>query len=161
MTKNFYRCSSHGHHGSKHRELVQHAHLTWIARIHSHTYMKSTQLQPRGAKLQLSYYRIWNGILIIFPFAVAPLCFSWSATVVRASPRRTLDQQRQSLRLPTWRYRGWSFATWKSSRASSYQPLNAWYAISPCLIPTPSRLHRNNNVWITYRILRTTRRFVL
>ena len=38
--------------------------LTWIARIHSHT-LTSTQLQPRGAKRQLSYYGIWNGCFIL------------------------------------------------------------------------------------------------
>ena len=37
IMKNFNRCDSHGHHGSKHRELAQRT-LTWISRIHSHTY---------------------------------------------------------------------------------------------------------------------------
>ena len=38
---NFTRRSSRGHHGSKRRELAQHAHSTWIApRIfHSRTYI--------------------------------------------------------------------------------------------------------------------------
>ena len=55
--KNFNtRSSSHGHHGSKRHELVQHAYSRWShAFTHSHT-LTSTQLQPRGAKRQLSYY---------------------------------------------------------------------------------------------------------
>ena len=40
IMKNFSRHSSHGHHGSKRRKVAQHA-LTWIARIHSHTYIKT------------------------------------------------------------------------------------------------------------------------
>ena len=40
MMKNLNRRDSHGHHGSKRRELVQHAH-TWITRIHSHTYINT------------------------------------------------------------------------------------------------------------------------
>ena len=36
---NFNRLSSHGHHGSKRRELTQHATLTWIARTHSLTHL--------------------------------------------------------------------------------------------------------------------------
>ena len=34
---------------------------TLVDRTHSLTHLTSTQLQPRGAKRQLSYYRIWNG----------------------------------------------------------------------------------------------------
>ena len=57
--KNFNGRSSHGHHGSKLRELVQHAHSTWIARIHSHTYINHhSYLQPRCAKRQLCYYGV-------------------------------------------------------------------------------------------------------
>ena len=41
-----------GHHGATRT-------LTWIARIHSHTFT-STQLQPRCAKRQLSCYMLWN-----------------------------------------------------------------------------------------------------
>ena len=40
VMKNFNRRSSHGHHGSKRHELAPHA-LTWIAHIHSHTYMNT------------------------------------------------------------------------------------------------------------------------
>ena len=45
--------TTHGHHG---RELAQHAHSREIARTHAHT-VTSTQLQPRCAKRQFSYYR--------------------------------------------------------------------------------------------------------
>ena len=44
---NFNRRNSHGHHGSKHRELAQHAFTRTLT---------STQLQPRGAKRQLSFF---------------------------------------------------------------------------------------------------------
>ena len=45
--KNFNRRSSHGHHGSKYRELAPHAHSRGShAFIHTLT---SAQLQPRGA----------------------------------------------------------------------------------------------------------------
>ena len=38
IAKNFNRRNSHGHLGSKRRELAQHAHsLPWIARFHLHT----------------------------------------------------------------------------------------------------------------------------
>ena len=50
--KNFNRRSSHGHHGSKRRELAQHAHSRGS---HSLTHFISTQLQPRGTRRQLSY----------------------------------------------------------------------------------------------------------
>ena len=56
--KNFNRPCSHGHHGSKRRKLVQHAHSCGSHAI-AHT-LTSTQLQPRCAKRQLSYYRIWR-----------------------------------------------------------------------------------------------------
>jgi hypothetical protein len=59
--KNFNRRNSHGHHGSKRRELAQHAHSRG-SHAFTHT-LTSTQLQPRGAKRQLSYYRIWNRFL--------------------------------------------------------------------------------------------------
>ena len=52
--KNFNRCSSHCHHGSKCCELVQHVHSCG-SHAFTHT-LTSTQLQPRGAKRQLSYY---------------------------------------------------------------------------------------------------------
>ena len=53
MKKNFNTRDSHGHHGSRRRELAQHAH--WH-RSHTFTHtLTSTQLQPRGAKRQLSY----------------------------------------------------------------------------------------------------------
>ena len=56
--KNFNRRSSHGHHGSKRRELAPHAHSRGsYAFTHTPT---STQLRPRCAKRQLSYYIIWN-----------------------------------------------------------------------------------------------------
>ena len=58
--KNFNTRSSHGHHGSKRRELAQHAHSR---RSHALTHtLAPTQLQPRYAKCQLSYYIIWNQI---------------------------------------------------------------------------------------------------
>ena len=49
---------------SKRRELAQHAHSRG-----PHTFTRSvisTQLQPRCAKRQLSYYRIWNQFFILF-----------------------------------------------------------------------------------------------
>ena len=52
--KNFNRRSSRGNHGSKRRELVQHTHSRG-SHAFTHT-LTSTQLQPRGAKRQLSYY---------------------------------------------------------------------------------------------------------
>ena len=54
IMKNFNRCSSHGHHGSKLRDLVQYAH-SHGSHAFTHTFT-STQLQPCGAKRQLSYY---------------------------------------------------------------------------------------------------------
>ena len=71
--KNFNRCSSHGDHSSKHRELSQHPHSCGShAFTHTHT---STQLQPRTStqlhlqpccvKHQLSYYIIWNQTFIL------------------------------------------------------------------------------------------------
>ena len=50
--KNFNRHSSHGDHGSKHGELAQHA-LTWIARIHSHTYINTVSTTLCEAPAQL------------------------------------------------------------------------------------------------------------
>ena len=59
--KNFNKHSSHGHHGSKRRNMLeQHA--------GSHTFthiLTSTQLQPLCAKHKLAYYRIWNQIFIL------------------------------------------------------------------------------------------------
>ena len=52
--KNFNRHDSHGHHGSKRHELAQHAH-SHGSQAFTHT-LTSTQLQPLGAKRQLSYY---------------------------------------------------------------------------------------------------------
>ena len=52
--KNFHRRDSYGHHGSKRLELTQHVHPHG-----SHAFTRvltSTQLQPRGAKCQISYY---------------------------------------------------------------------------------------------------------
>ena len=61
MKKNFNRRSSHGHCGSKRRELArQHAHSRGSHTI-AHA-LTSTQLQPLCAKRHLSYYSIWNGI---------------------------------------------------------------------------------------------------
>ena len=59
IMKNFNRRNSHSHHGSKRLELAQHAHTF------THTLI-STQLQPRCAKRQLGYYKIWNQIFILF-----------------------------------------------------------------------------------------------
>ena len=47
--KNFNRRDVHGHHGSKCRELAQHAH-SHISHAFTHT-LTSTQLQPCGAQL--------------------------------------------------------------------------------------------------------------
>ena len=63
IMKNFNRRNSHGHHGSKCRELAQHAHSSG-SHAFTHT-LSPTQLQPSGAKHQLSYYRIWNQIFIL------------------------------------------------------------------------------------------------
>ena len=57
------RRSSHGNHGSERRELAQHARSRG-SHAFTHT-LTSTQLQPLGAKRQLSYYRIWNRMLIL------------------------------------------------------------------------------------------------
>ena len=61
IMKNCNRHSSHGHHGSKRRELAQHAHSRG-SHAFTHT-PTSTQLQRHCAKRQLSYYRIWNQVL--------------------------------------------------------------------------------------------------
>ena len=55
IIKNFNRRNSHGHHGSKHRELAQHAH-SHGSHAFTHTHFTSAQLQPRGVKYQLSHY---------------------------------------------------------------------------------------------------------
>ena len=47
--------NSHGHHGSTHRELVQHT-LTWIAHIQSHTYI-NTRITCCEAPAQLLFFR--------------------------------------------------------------------------------------------------------
>ena len=53
IMKNFNRRDSHGHHGSKRRELAQHTHSCGS---HAFTHARtSTQLQPCGVKHQLSY----------------------------------------------------------------------------------------------------------
>ena len=58
IMKNFNRHNSHDRHGSKRRDLAQHAYSRGSqAFIHTLTL---TQLQPRGAKRQLGYYIIWN-----------------------------------------------------------------------------------------------------
>ena len=49
IMKNF---NGHGHHGSKRSKLVQHA-LTWIARIHSHTYINTVTTTWCEAPAQL------------------------------------------------------------------------------------------------------------
>ena len=54
MMKNCNRRDSHCKHGSKRRELTQHAHSHGSHAL-THT-LTTTQLQPRGAKRQLSYY---------------------------------------------------------------------------------------------------------
>ena len=57
------RSSSHGHHGSMCHKLAQHAHSRG-----SHAFTctpTSTHFQPRCAKRQLSYYRIWIWILLL------------------------------------------------------------------------------------------------
>ena len=56
IMKNFNRRSSHGHQGSKRRELAQHATLTWVARIHSHTLHQHSYNDHGCGKCQLSYY---------------------------------------------------------------------------------------------------------
>ena len=67
--KNFRR-DSHGHHGSKCCKLAQHAHshgshtCTHTLTIHQHS-----ELPPRGAKRQLSYY------LLAFSACLVCLCF--------------------------------------------------------------------------------------
>ena len=61
IMKNFNRCSSHDHHGSKRCKLAQHAH-SHGSHAFTHTLI-STQLQPRCAKRQVSYYGIWNQFL--------------------------------------------------------------------------------------------------
>ena len=60
--KSFNRLSSHGQNGSKRLELTQHAHSCGPSHAFTHT-PTSTQLQPRCAKRQLSYYRMWNQTL--------------------------------------------------------------------------------------------------
>ena len=61
--KNFNRYCSHGHHGSKHQKLAQHAHSRG-SHAFTHT-LTSTWLQPHCAKRQLSCIRIWNNIFIL------------------------------------------------------------------------------------------------
>ena len=62
---NFNRHSSHGHHGSKCRELAQHAYSHGSHALF-HTLI-STRLQPRCAKRQLSYYySVHAGSLRVF-----------------------------------------------------------------------------------------------
>ena len=57
IMKSFNSRSSHGYHGSKRRELTQLTTHTHVDRTHSLTHvLTSTQLQPRDAKRQLSYY---------------------------------------------------------------------------------------------------------
>ena len=63
IVKNFNRRSSYDHHGSKRRELAQHAHSHGLHAF-THT-LVSTQLQPLFTKRQLNYYRIWNRIFIL------------------------------------------------------------------------------------------------
>ena len=64
--KNYNRRSSHGHHGSKRRELAQHAHSTWIAHMHSHTYINTvTTTSLCEAVSSVSYYRIWNLVFLL------------------------------------------------------------------------------------------------
>ena len=60
IINNFSGCNSHGHHGSKRRELAQHG---------SHAFTNTltpTQVQPSCAKCQLSYYIIWNRFYFLF-----------------------------------------------------------------------------------------------
>ena len=54
IMKNFNRRDYYGYHGSKRRELAQHAH-SHGSHAFTHALTTSTQLQPRGAKRQLSY----------------------------------------------------------------------------------------------------------
>ena len=54
IMKNFNSCNSHDHYGSKRRELTQNAH-SHGSRAFTHT-LTPTQVQPRDAKSQLSYY---------------------------------------------------------------------------------------------------------
>ena len=54
IMKNFNRCSSHGHHGSKRCKLSQQAHSHGLYAF-THT-LTATQLQLHGAKSQHSYY---------------------------------------------------------------------------------------------------------
>ena len=58
LMKNFNSRDSHGHHGSKRRELVQHGH-SHGSHAFTHT-VTSTQLQPRGAKRRLIDILILN-----------------------------------------------------------------------------------------------------
>ena len=59
---NFKRRNSHGQHGLKRRVNWLHT-RTWIARIHSHSYINT--VTTTCAKRQLSYYRIWNRIITL------------------------------------------------------------------------------------------------
>ena len=55
IMKKFYKRDSHGHHGSKRRELAQHI-LTWIARIHSHSYINTVTTTWCEALAQLLFF---------------------------------------------------------------------------------------------------------
>ena len=59
--KNFNKRNFHGHYRSKRRELAQHARtLTWIARIHSHTYINTVTIMLCKAPAQLLQNLKWN-----------------------------------------------------------------------------------------------------
>ena len=71
--KNSNRRRSHGHHGSKRRELAQHAH-SHGPHAFTHTLYVNT-VQPRGAKRQLSYFIILN-LGCFFPSCILLDCGS-------------------------------------------------------------------------------------
>ena len=56
IMKNFNRCSSYGHHGSKRLKLAQHTH--YVDRTHSLTHLHQHSHNHFCAKHLLSYYRI-------------------------------------------------------------------------------------------------------
>ena len=56
--KNFNRCSAHDHHGSKHGELLQHTHSTWIAIIYSHAYFNSYNHMVQSASSAITEFGI-------------------------------------------------------------------------------------------------------
>ena len=77
IMKNFNRRDSHGHHGSKRRELAQHAHSHGS---HGFTHTRaSIQLKSRGAKRQLSYYFSVHARLGPFRVSVIHRTLTWAS----------------------------------------------------------------------------------